>query len=140
MKPMKMYRIICTVTGKALVSGSNMPNSRPAYAYGAGEPIWFERGYWSESGGAFWKTEQTVKRHLQYLCHDWMTKSAPMRYPRYEGQMDHWQEVIRGSRDWSRLEHLKVETLLITNYSTIQVSASDFMGIPVGQPAARVDA
>src|SRR5258708_689338 len=103
----KMYRIVCTITDKALVSGSDCPHGHlvdPGFR-GRYKGEWYERGYWSRSDGAFWKTEWTVKKHLQNLCHDWERKSAPSRWPRYEGQHDDWCAVIPDSLDWSRLKY-----------------------------------
>jgi|SRR6185312_9634399 len=128
----KIYRIICTITDKALVYGSDYPNSRAAYSYGRGDPVWFERGSWSDKGGTFWKTDGAVKKHLQNLCHDWVSKHAPVQYPRYVGELNFWREMIPGTLDWSRLEHLTVEELLVTNYSMTRLNASNFMGIPMG--------
>jgi hypothetical protein len=128
-KPFRIYRIICTLTDKALVGGSDHatwagPWNRPD------QHAWHERGTWSASGGAFWKGEQAVRRHLQNLCHDWVNRNAPSRWPRYEGQRDYWTEVVPGSADWSRLAHLRVEQIYISNYATTTLLASDFMGIP----------
>lgn len=120
-QPFKMYRIVCTVTDKALVYGSN-------FATGCGRH-WYERGHWSHSDGAFWKKEYTVKRHLQNLCHDWCNKSAPSRWPQYEGQHEYWTEIIPWSLDWSRLQYLTVEEFRVTAYSTVKLQAADFMGI-----------
>lgn len=127
----KLYRIICTITDKALVSGSDCPHHHLAKVGGHGryKGAWYERGSWSSTGGAFWKTEWTVKKHLQNLCHDWTTKHSPEKYPRYLGETHYWREVIPGPPDWSRLNDLSVEELLITKYSTVRLAASDFMGI-----------
>ncbi|MCX7320408.1 MAG: hypothetical protein NT113_13275 [Hyphomicrobiales bacterium] len=125
----KMYRIICTITGKALVSGSNHPNCRPAYAFGRGPEYWYERGSWTHRGGMFWKTEGTVRGHIQNLCHDWKCVSTVPIYPRYPGERHYHFQVVRDSLDWTRLEHLSVEQLHVTEYSTVRLAASDFMGV-----------
>lgn len=123
----KLYRIICTITDKALVYGSDYSHHHlagPGFK-GRYKGVWYERGQWSQTGGSFWKTEWTVKRHLQNLCHDWERKwGASGHYS------DTWMAVIPGSLDWSRLKDLSVEELLVTKYSTIKLAAADFMGIP----------
>lgn len=129
-KPFKIYRIINTLTDKALVTGSNLP-----LWYGGVHPhgralSWHERGTWSSSGGAFWKSEQAVRKHLQNLCHDWATRSALSPWPRYEGQRDYWTVPLPGQADWSRLAHLRVEQIYVSDYATTTLLASDFMGIP----------
>lgn len=123
----KMYRIICAITDKALVSGSD---SAHAHLAGPGfkgryKGAWYERGTWARGGGAFWKTEWTVKKHLQNLCHDWDRKWGPSGH-----YSDTWMEAIPGPPDWSRLNDLRVEQIYITDYTTTQLLASDFMGIP----------
>lgn len=126
----KIYRIICTLTDKALVSGTDMP----CFTRYGRPPHWHERGFWSASGGAFWKTEPAVRKHLQNLCHDWSRKWAPSRYPRYPGQQDTWTVATPGSADWSRLRFLRVEQIYVSNYATTLLSASDFMGVPIPTP------
>lgn len=130
-QPFKMYRIICTLTDKTLVSGSNYPNCAPI----GHQRQWWLRGQWSNTAGAFWKSENTVRKHLQNLCHDWMSKSAPSRWPRYANQRDYWMEAIPGAADWSRLAHLRVEQIHVTNHSAVILPAHDFMGIPEEQVA-----
>lgn len=126
-KPFKMYRIICTLSDKALVTGSN---NGPWGGWHHRAREWHERGTWSASGGAFWKSEGAVRKHLQNLCHDWINRHAPARYPRYSGESTWWTEVVPGSADWSRLAVLRVEQIYISNYATTTLLASDFMGIP----------
>jgi hypothetical protein len=128
----KLYRIVCTITDKALVSGSNYPNSRPAYSFGHGPEFWYERGHWSASDGAFWKTEGTVRKHIQNLCHDWKVVFGE-KYRLQIGPYwysDQWREIIPHSLDWSRLNNLVVEQFHITEYSTVKLAGRDFMGIP----------
>lgn len=132
-KPFKIYRIICTLTDKALVTGSN---NAPWFGgrHPSGRPLrWHERGSWSQ-GGAFWKTENSVRRHLQNLCHDWVQKSALTQYQRYEGERHYWTEAAPGPADWSRLQFLRVEQIYVSNYATTSLLAADFMGIPLGEP------
>src|ERR1700761_2725845 len=120
-KPFKIYRIICTLTDKALVTGSDH-----AVWAGRSRPMsWHERGTWS-SGGAFWKSEGSIRRHLQNLCHDWVNRRTPARFPRYEGQCDYWTQVVPGSADWSRLALLRVEQIYVSNHQTTTLFASDF--------------
>lgn len=129
----KLYRIVCTLTGKALVSGSD----EPVWCGGrhpSGRPLaWHNRGSWSQHG-AFWKTENAVRKHLRNLCHDWARRSAPSRYPRYEGERVHWREPITLAPDWSRLKHLRVEQIYVTSHTTTAFDAADFMGIAVEVP------
>jgi hypothetical protein len=133
----KLYRIVCTLNGKALISNSDAatrPMGHPPYS----RLGWHDRGFWSDTG-AFWKREASVRRHLQNLCHDWVRKSAPSRYqdPRFKHvQHDHWTEVVPGPADWSRLQHLRVEQIYVTSHTTTTLSASDFMGIPAPTAAA----
>jgi hypothetical protein len=132
----KLYRIVCTITDKALVSGSDCGNSRPAYAYGRGPSFWYERGHWSAKDGMFWKTETTVRKHLQNLCHDWERKFGPT-WGTCVGNSynDTWMQVVPNSLDWSRLQHLVVEQFHITEYSTIKLAGADFMGINISAAA-----
>lgn len=130
-RPFKIYRIVCALTDKALVSGSDQP-----VWYGgqhpSGRPLpWHCRGSWSSVGGAFWKTENSVRKHLQNLCHDWMRKSRPHAYPRYPNQTVSWTEPTPGGADWSRLRFLRVEQIYISTYATTLLTASDFMGMAV---------
>lgn len=124
-EPFKMYRIICTITDRALVSGSDHPN----WGRNGSPPQWYMRGSWAKSTGAFWKGEWTVKQHLQNLCHDWRSMHRPMSRPRYPGELYHWREPIPGFVDWSRLEHLRVDQFLVTDYSVTKWAASDFIGM-----------
>ncbi len=136
MASFKLYRIICTINGKALISGSD--NQTRSSDFRRLRPVlgpWYDRGFWSDTG-AFWKREPTVRRHLQQLCHDWVNKSAPARYPRYEGQRDYWVERLPGPADWSRLQYLRVEQIYVTKHTTTTLDASDFMGIP--RPADHI--
>ncbi len=135
-RPFKIYRITCTLTDKSLVSGSSN-----AVWFGGQHPSglplqWHQRGSWSSTGGAFWKTESTVRRHLQNLCHDWVLRTALARWPRYEGQREYWTEPLPGPADWTRLRVLRVEQIYISNYATTLLPAMDFMGIP--EPADAV--
>src|SRR6185312_6328707 len=96
-KPFKIYRIINALTDKALVSGSDHAlwgGQRPGRVL-----QWHERGTWALSGGSFWKTEASVRKHLQNLCHDWVNRNASARWPSYPGQCDWWPEVVPGSAD-----------------------------------------
>ncbi len=134
-RPFKIYRIICTLTDKGLVSGSDWPTRSHGYHPNLHPGKWHERGSWSATGGTFWKTEAAVRRHLQNLCHDWATRSRPSYYPRWPNERVYWHEVISGppcwgQPDWSRLQFLRVEQIYITNYATTSLLASDFMGIP----------
>jgi hypothetical protein len=128
MSAFKLYRIVCAANGKALVSGSDCQTRVMDYPSLRLLP-WYDRGCWSDSG-AFWKREATVRRHLQNLCHDWINKSAPARYPRYPNQRVYWTEALPGPADWSRLALLRVEQIYVTKHTTTTLSASDFMGIP----------
>jgi len=135
----KIYRIVCTLTGKALISGSDHP-----VWYGgrhpSGRPLaWHQRGSWSDVG-AFWKTENSVRRHLLNLCHDWINQSAPSRYPRYENQRDYWTSPVPGPADLTRLQFLRVEQIYVTSHTTTTLSASDFMGIPDQSASGGSDA
>lgn len=130
----KIYRIVCTLSGKALISGSN---NAPWFGglHPSGRQLrWDKRGSWS-AVGAFWKTENSVRKHLRNLCYDWKNCSALSRYPRYEGQREHWTEACAGP-DWSRLQHLRVEQVYVTNHTTTTLLASDFMGIPASADPA----
>lgn len=129
----KIYRIICTITDKALVSGSDCPHDHLGKP--GRPPQWYMRGTWAKTGGGMWRGEDTVRKHLQFLCHDWQRCWGPEKL-NWRGHLDRdtWLEPIPNSLDWSRLSSLTVETLHITNYSTVTVSASDFMGVAV--PAA----
>lgn len=113
-KPFKIYRVICTITGRALVSGSELPNN---------EGPWYERGQWTQTG-VFWKTEATIKRHIWKLCHDWRMSFAGGAAWYFDGY-----KRVSEDPDWSRLDHLRVETTTVTDHTTSEVGAKDFMGI-----------
>lgn len=119
----KMYRIICTINDRALVSGSDCPHHHLGSQWR--KPEWFMRGIWAKSSGAFWRGEDTVRKHLQNLCHDWNVENYG------PGYRDYRRVMIANSLDWSRLQHLRVEQIYVTDYTTTQLSAADFMGIPV---------
>src|SRR5690242_4315447 len=79
-RPFTIYRIICTITGKALVSGSDNPHSHrcpPGFPNQSGQ--WYERGQWGRSSAQFWRTKDGVKKHLMNLCHDWGRESFTWR-------------------------------------------------------------
>ena len=116
----KMYRIVCVLTDKALVSGSDLPHEHLTWR--RQPPQWHDRGWWSRTGGTFWKGEDTVRRHLQNLCRDWDRVWSPNRAIT-------WTQPISGP-DWTRLQHLRVEQFYVTDYSITKIAASDFMGIP----------
>lgn len=120
----KLYRIIRTIDGKALVYGSDCPHGHRG--------DWYDRGHWSDTTGTFWKTEGTVKKHLQNLCHDWGNFSKPVPWrERWPGEEMHWRAVLPGTVvQWVRLNFLSVERILVTKYTTASFAASDFMGIP----------
>lgn len=131
-KPFKIYRIVCLINDKSLIGGTDQPTEeRYRYWYGRKIPIgkrkWYERGVWSLRSGAFWKTEAAVKLHLQNLCHDWRYKKI--------GEKDAcgFQRTIvapiKGSLDWTRLQHFAVDKFIVTNYSTERISAPDFIGL-----------
>lgn len=127
----KLHRIICTLNDMAYVSGSDNqhlypPEKYPAWA-GRPQQSWYQRASWSRTDGVLWKTETPVRRHLHNFCHDWQyhwRPSAP------DQEYRSWKTVVPGSADWSRLQFLVVEQILVTNYSTIKLPAHDFMGIP----------
>lgn len=116
-RPFKIYRIICTLTGKALIAGSD---SGPWHRDKS--RAWHERGLWG-SRGCFWKTEATIKKHLLNLCDDWWL--ADVR------SSSVWCEHRRTTKnpDLSRLEHLKIEVTTITDYSISEIPARDFLGV-----------
>lgn len=130
-RPFKIYRIIRKVDGKALVSGSDLPHRhRPG-----GQ--WYKRGEWGSSG-AFWKTENGIKRHLHQLCHDWKRKWGP-NYGEPTGRYYHdgtpetnfddtWIEGCGGPY-WGRLSGLCVEVTTVNDYAVDEIDAGDFMGI-----------
>lgn len=120
----KMYRIICTITDKALVSGSDCPHHHLGSQWRT--PQWYMRGTWSKSSGAFWRGQDTVRKHIQNLCHDFDRQWGPSGH-----HNDTWLAPIPNSLDWSRLKDLRVEQIYITDYSTTQILASDFMGVAV---------
>lgn len=137
-KPITLHRIICTITGKALVAGSNFPHHHLSLDQFSDRynGLWFERGQWTERGGCFWKNEEPVRAHLQNLCHDWRIKASAFR-PRASATALHWglwpasryTEVIPGSLDWSRLNFLMVELIHVVSRTSKTVIGSDFMGI-----------
>lgn len=123
----RIYQIVCIITDQALVYGSDCPHDHRGQFGRAGE--WYMRGHWSDTGGCFWKTENTVRKHLQNLCHDWTSHYE--NFPRYR----HWRQVVPNSLDWSRLEHLRVQQILVTNHSSVTISGADFMGINASRVA-----
>ena len=130
MKAFKIYRIVCTITETALVSGSDLPHNhlqRPGR-----RPQWYDRGQWSHSSGAFWKGEETVRKHIHNLCHDWERRWEKDAFGKWDRT---WCEPIISSPCWERLQHLCVEQFLITDYSVIKLAASDFMGIAENRAA-----
>ena len=131
MKAFKMYRIVCTITEKALVSRSDMPNWHPPHQPYAPK-VWYHRGDWSETAGSFWRGEDTVRRHLRNLCCDWDRQWHPnwRTMPNREAT---W--LTPGPPDWSRLKHLRVEQFLVTSHTVTMLDASDFMGIAIGDAA-----
>lgn len=120
----KLYRIICTINDRALVYGSDWPHGHLR----SGQ--WYDRGQWSLTSGSFWKTEAGVRNHLQNLCHDWRNRRSPD-----PDDYRSWMERTSTAADWTRLDHLRVEQILVTKYSTVQIPAHDFMGIPETQAA-----
>ena|SRR6185437_13166537 len=122
-----MYRIVCTITDKALVSGSDLPHDHRGAPGRAAE--WHDRGWWSKSSGTFWKGEDSVRRHIRNLCCDWQRRWAPALYPRWANEYQTWTEAATAP-DWSRLQHLRVEQFFVTDYTITKLSAADFMGMP----------
>lgn len=126
-KPFSIYRIICTITDAALVSGSDWPNYQRQYH---NKKTWYHRGSWTRTG-SFWRTEHTIKRHLWALSHDWET----MIERRFYGKdLEHdyvvtWHERITDKPDWTRLDHLIVEETVVQAHTVSEHSGRDFMGI-----------
>jgi hypothetical protein len=124
----KIYRIVCTLTGKAFVSGSANAcwANHPSRA-----PHWHERGSWSHTG-AFFKTENTIRRHLLNLCFNWSNRSNWDAYK--AGREKYFRTwTVRPTAvppDYSRLQYLRVEQIYVSDYATTTLLASDFMGIP----------
>lgn len=136
-KPFTLFRIRCTGNQRALVGGSDYPTRdyEPQwgrYPNGQSKWQWWDRGDWARDGGSFWKTEDTVKKHLRNLCHDWTTEVV--RHGPYQigGKIFEYTRrcPIHGTEaDWTRLEKLIVERFHITEYTTSLQPARDFMGI-----------
>lgn len=115
-RPFIINRIICTINGKALISGSDWPHRHLS------PPVWYNRGMWGIRSGSFWKTDYTIKNHLHKLCHDWRTCS--------DDEYRHWwHERISTEPDWSRLEHLMIEQTVVSQHSISEIDARDFMGL-----------
>ncbi len=137
-RPFKIYRIICTINGKALVIGSDLPHHHRT------PPLWYSRGQWTVPG-VFWRTEAGIKKHLLQFCHDWKT----VRVDGYEHYWtddngtirSHWihaywyQERITETPDYTRLDHLCVEETTVNDHSVAEVNAKDFIGLQVAPEA-----
>lgn len=132
-RPFRIHRIIRTVDGRALVSGSDLPHRHRR----GGQ--WYHRGDWGNSG-AFWKTESAVKNHLRNFCYDWKRMFGPDyarptgRYYR-DGSAEHdfsdtWMEA-EGGPYWGRLAGLRVEVTVINDHSVDEIDAAEFMGVEV---------
>ena len=121
-RPFKIYRIICTISGKALISGSDHPHNHRE------PPVWHNRGLWGYRAGVFWRTESAVKNHLHQLCHDWERGFGP-DWP--SDIYDSWLEHISEKPDWTRLDHLLIEETIVSQYNVSEINAKEFMGVMV---------
>lgn len=119
LRPFNIYRVICTKTSKALLSGwADCPNTKYE---------WYERGGgcgWGPSG-SFWRTEHGVNKQLYRLCCDWGWNWENGRFRDPVGP----EKVKIAGPYWDRLLLLNVEKTIISNYSVAEIPASDFMGI-----------
>ena len=118
---MDLYRIKHIPTGRHLVCGSEKPN-RPMPYDTWGPDVWYARGMWSRDGSFFKKTT-TIRKHLHRLCHDWKIYRYGEKYWQYG------YETITDSADWSRLGDLCVEHIAVTEHSSVEIKAAEFLGL-----------
>lgn len=81
---------------------------------------WLDAAEFSGTG-RFLKQTDTIKKHLENLCHDWADIN-PVRWCRI------YTKKISGPH-YERLENYAVETITIIDHGEKTQPATDFMGI-----------
>ena len=115
---MKLYRIRCVSDGKFFNGGSDKINDWRVSGTGH---RWRDTPKWSKDG-VFFKTEETIRRHLHNLCCVWVDDETKNNYYRNH-------TMAESGPNWDKLDDYQVDCLIVLDSDNALVPAAEFMNM-----------